>query len=155
MLLEPSLALVAIERDMLSEVWEARNAIEMETSRLAALRRTEDDLKALTHIIAEAGDGPTTFEANHRLNKVFHVALARAAGNQFLSDMLAPLLEVDLTANRTIFDAEISRRSWLLHRAIYNAVAAQDLVAVAVAMRQHAGELEAEIRQVDQLLCKT
>lgn len=155
MLLEPSLALVAIERDMLSEVWEARNAIEMETARLAALRRTEDDLKALSKIIAEAGDGLSTYEANHRLNKVFHVALARAARNRFLSDMLAPLLEVDLTANRTIFDAEISRRSWLLHRAIYNAVAAQDVAAVAVAMQQHAGELESEIRQVDQLLGKT
>ena len=155
MLLEPTLAIVAIERDMLSEVWEARNAIEMETARLAALRRTEDDLKALTDIIAEAGDGLTTFEANHQLNKAFHVALARAARNRFLSDMLAPLLEVDLTANRTIFDAEISRRSWLLHRAIYSAVAAQDLAAVALAMRQHAGELEAEIRQVDELLGKT
>lgn len=50
MLLEPSLAIVAIERDMLSEVWEARNAIETETARLAALRRTEDDLNALTAI---------------------------------------------------------------------------------------------------------
>jgi DNA-binding FadR family transcriptional regulator len=69
--------------------------------------------------------------------------------------MLAVLLEVNLTASRTIFDAEISRRSWLLHRAIYNAVAAHDLAAVALAMRQHAEELEAEIRQVDQLLGKT
>src|SRR5882724_5627277 len=68
MLLEPSLAIVAIERDMLSEVWEARNAIEMETARLAGLRGTEDDLNALSVIIAEAGDGPTTYEANHRLN---------------------------------------------------------------------------------------
>jgi GntR family transcriptional repressor for pyruvate dehydrogenase complex len=155
MLLEPSLAIVAIERDMLSEVWEARNAIEMETARLAGLRRTEDDLEALRKVIAEAGDGPTTYETNHRLNKAFHAALARAAHNQFMCDMLAPLLEVDLTANRTIFDVEISRRSWLLHRAIYDAVAARDLAGVVSAMRRHAEELEAQIRQVDQLLGQT
>ncbi len=154
MLLEPSLAIIAIEREMLSEVWEARNAIEMETARLAALRRKAEDVESLSAVLAEAGDGLTSYEANLRLNKMFHITLARAAQNRFLSDMLLPLLEIDLTANRTIFDADISRRSWRLHRAIYDAVEAQDTAAVALAMKQHASELETEIQQVDQLLGK-
>jgi GntR family transcriptional repressor for pyruvate dehydrogenase complex len=155
LLFEPSLSELALESQMLSQLWEARYAIEKETVRLAALRATEADLAAMAAVLDEAVPDPTEFEVNRRLNKAFHLALARAAKNDVLVDLLAPLLEVQFSAMRTLFDDEISRETWDVHRAIHAAVRAHDVAAAAAAMERHVAASDAEMRKVQWLMERT
>ncbi len=81
--------------------------------------------------------------------------MARASKNDVLVDLLAPLLDIDLGAIRTVFDAETSRETWEVHRAIYAAVAARDVDAAAAAMEQHVAASDREMRKLQDLMERT
>lgn len=149
---EPSVGLLALESHMLGQLWEARYAIEKETVRLAAERATAEDLAAMRAVLAKAVPDPVEYPDNRRLNTAFHLALARAAKNDVLVDLLVPLLGIELGAMRTVFDAEMSRETWAVHRAIYAAVAARDVAAANAAMEQHVAASDAEMRRVQALM---
>jgi DNA-binding FadR family transcriptional regulator len=150
--LEPSLILVALEGDALRHMWEARHALENEVARLAALRATDADIAAVRAIIDKAGPYLETFEENRELNRQFHLALARAAKNPVLEEMLSGLLAMDLSAVRRIYTEEISRHSWKVHRQIFDAVARRDPRAALVAMEAHAAALDSEMMAVDAMV---
>lgn len=152
LLFEPSLNVLALESQMLNQLWEARYAIEKETVRLAAVRATAQDLAAMRQVLDEAVPDPTDYPENQRLNKAFHLALARASKNDVLVDLLGPLLDIQLGTMRTVFDAEISRETWEVHRAIYAAVATRDVAAAAAAMEQHVLASDAEMLKVQGLI---
>lgn len=150
--LEPSLLLVALEGHTLRHMWEARHAIESEVARLAATRATQDDLAAIAAVLDRAGAFLATFEENRELNKKFHLALAKAAKNPVLEDMLGGLLGIDMSAVRQIYSKEVSRRSWDVHRQIYKAVARRDPQAAVAAMAAHAAALSSEMVAVDAIV---
>lgn len=150
--LEPSLLLVALEGDALRHMWEARHAIEIEVARLAAIRATADDIAAISEVLERAGSFLPTFEENQDLNREFHIGLAHAAKNPILSDMLSGLLAMDLSAIRKIYNEEISRHSWAVHRQIFEAVQKRDPRAAVIAMEAHAAALDAEMGEVDSLV---
>lgn len=147
--LEPSLLLVALEGDALRHMWEARHALENEVARLAAIRATDDDIRALKDVIEEAGPFLSSFEVNRELNRRFHMAIAQAAKNPVLEEMLAGLLAIDLSAIRQIFSEEVSRHSWKVHRQIFEAIASHDPRAAVSAMEEHAAALDSEMVAVD------
>lgn len=151
LMFEPALGILALERHALEQIWEARSGIEKEVARLAAERANEADLAVIRQILEEAGDGLETFDENQRLNRDFHGAVAAASKNRVLSEMLEPLLAIDLGTHRKLYTIEISKQSWLSHRRIYEAIAARDQDAVAEAVADHAGKLEDELRQLAQL----
>ena len=149
--MEPSLLLVSLEGDALRHMWEARHAIENEVARLAAVRATPADLAAIKDVLDRAGPFLPTFEQNRDLNREFHIALARAAKNPVLEEMLTSLLGMDLSAVRQIFSEEISRHSWEIHRRIFEAVVQRDQQAAVRAMEDHAAALDAEVGEVQSL----
>lgn len=151
LMFEPSLGILALERHALAQIWEARNGIEKETARLAAERATEADLATLRRILAEAGEGVSSYEENQRLNRAFHTAIATASKNLVLAEILEPLLQIDLGMKRRVFDASLSRRSWESHRRIYDAIASRDEGRVARAMADHDSALSDELSKVDHL----
>jgi GntR family transcriptional repressor for pyruvate dehydrogenase complex len=155
LIFEPSLSVMALESQMLNQLWEARYAIEKETVRLAAARADDDDLAAMRSVLDEAVPDPVEYSENRRLNRAFHLALARAAKNDVLVDLLAPLLDIEMTAMRTLYDAEISRETWEVHRAIHGAVAARDVAAAAAAMEQHVAASDTEMRKLQELMDRT
>ncbi len=75
-------------------VLEARRLIEPQVARLAAERATEDDLAPLEHTIIEMreivarGYRPDDEDRFLQLDVQFHLALARAAGNETLETLL-------------------------------------------------------------------
>ena len=149
--MEPSLLLVSLEGDALRHMWEARHAIENEVARLAAVRATPADLAVIRDVLDRAGPFLPTFEQNRDLNREFHLALARAARNPVLEEMLTSLLGVDLSAVRQIFSEEVSRHSWEIHRRIFEAVVEGDQQAAVRAMEAHAAALDAEVGEVQSL----
>jgi GntR family transcriptional repressor for pyruvate dehydrogenase complex len=152
LIFEPSLGVLALESQMLNQLWEARYAIEKETVRLAAARAAAEDLAVMRQVLDGAVPDPVEYSENRRLNRAFHLALARASKNEVLVDLLAPLLDIELSAMRTVFDAEVSRETWEVHRAIYAAVAAGDVAAAVAAMAQHVAASDAEMRKVQKLM---
>ena len=119
-------------------IWEVREAIEVQAARLAARRRTADDLAemhaALDEMdssIAEGGDG---IEGDRR----FHRAISAAAHNPFLQELieqLAPMM--DRTSAASLTTAGRPARSLQAHREILEAITARDEGIALERMRQH------------------
>ncbi|RZS90055.1 DNA-binding FadR family transcriptional regulator [Motilibacter rhizosphaerae] len=89
----------ALRRAEVVEVVEAREALEVEGARLAAERRTEEDLAALDAALAEraaAVGGPA--EAYVDADLAFHRAVVAAAGNPLLLELVDLLRERVRTA---------------------------------------------------------
>ncbi|TCR66385.1 FadR/GntR family transcriptional regulator [Bosea sp. BK604] len=133
----------ATVEDILS-VLELRLAVEVECAALAAARRTDDDIAALDRAIAAMSAADSFSDSGVSADLSFHHALARATGNPYFVEFLKYLGEFavprrhmvgrtrnlgDVQAYMTMVDAE--------HRAIRNAVAAQDSALAAAAMRGH------------------
>ncbi|WP_156125414.1 FadR/GntR family transcriptional regulator [Kocuria sp. ZOR0020] len=118
---------------------EARRAIEVETTRLAATRPDSpdvDDVKRHLSTMEQTIDSDQA--AFSQADLQFHAALVRAAGNVYLASAYAPLEEVlHAVRIKTSSQEEIRRRALQHHTAIYKAVAAGDVQAAGEAMLSH------------------
>jgi GntR family transcriptional repressor for pyruvate dehydrogenase complex len=135
----PSLATELVNRyEQLPAVMEVREAIETQTARLAARRRSDDDLRAMRDAVAAmdaaigSGGEPAAADAQ------FHTAVARAARNPLLERLWADLAEpIDQTRRASLARPGRPPRSLADHRAILDAIEAGDEDAAAAAMRAH------------------
>jgi GntR family transcriptional regulator, transcriptional repressor for pyruvate dehydrogenase complex len=135
----PSLAQELLDRyEQLPAVIEVREAIESQTSRLAARRRDERDLRAMRDALGEmeaaieAGAEPAGGDA------AFHSAIVRAARNPLLERLWADLSEpIDQTRRASLARPGRPPRSVAAHRAILEAIEAGDEDAAAARMREH------------------
>lgn len=116
-----------ITRERANELFELREALEGTVARLAAERRTAEQLRELERIVqlgaaaAEAGD----LAALPTLNTEFHRQLSDAANNSMLADTverMAQLIEWVYTKRVT----QRSATSWSEHRRIVDAIADAD-----------------------------
>ena len=128
----------AMDADKVAEV---RRVLENEIAKLAASRRTAEDLKVLEGLLDAAevhAEQPDSFIVE---DVEFHAALARATHNELFSVLLESLaqvmLEVRLLALRI---PGTPRRSLAHHRAVFEAVAAGDPTAARAAMNRHMDE---------------
>lgn len=116
---------------------ETRKAIEIALGRLAAERRTDGDLEVLRarlDAMSDRSDESEFVEAD----LAFHLAVAAAANNAVMSDILVSvqtLLRVWI--RRVIEAAGETKTSYELHAPIYDAIAAGDPDAAAQAMSDH------------------
>jgi len=112
--------------------------IEIEASRLAALRRTEADLIALREALA-ASAARSSYEdlqdyIDHDL--VFHQRVVDSAHNPVLSELyryFSQVIRVGL--ERTISDPDRAQPCFDLHRELLDAIERQDADAAAAANR--------------------
>lgn len=77
--------------DELEELFEVRAPLEAQACRLAALRRTDEDVQSLSSLAqsaSEAADDPLEYAT---LNSQFHAAIVAAAGNEVLAATLRGL----------------------------------------------------------------
>lgn len=135
----PSLATELVGRyEHLPAVMEVREAIETQTARLAAGRRTDEDL----HTMHQALDSMEAAIESHGepagADAEFHTAIVRAARNPLLerlwSDMSGP---IDQTRRASLARPGRPPRSLAAHRRILEAIEARDEDAAATAMREH------------------
>ena len=132
---------------------ELRIGVEAEAAALAARRRSDAQLAAITRAAegfeeaADAGSGVA--QADYR----FHLAIAEASGNRYvhdLTDYLGPLLiprmRIDFSAGRDDDrDLQSARGE---HRGIVDAIAAQDAERAREAMRRHLSRALDSVRAV-------
>ncbi|HEU5324343.1 MAG TPA: FCD domain-containing protein [Candidatus Limnocylindria bacterium] len=126
-----------------AEVDEARNLVEAACVRLAAERRTEEDLRAMEDVLADAAvdDQPLRAFLDHDVR--FHRCIARAARNRLLE---LPMTAIHLIRPRTNVllrrhDRETVRAQ---HRQLYEAIRDGDADAAEAAFRDHASYIAEE-----------
>lgn len=133
-------------RRRLPDVLEAREAIECMLARRAAERRTDADLAAIDSSLeamkAEITEGGIGDAADRR----FHAAVAQAAKNKLLADVMTALEDpIQETRLESLSEPGRPPRSLADHRRIAEAIRRGDPRAAATAMRRHL-EIVADIR---------
>jgi GntR family transcriptional repressor for pyruvate dehydrogenase complex len=121
-------------------IWEVREGIEVQAARLAAQRRTDDELAgmgdalaAMSRSIAGGGDGIDG-------DRLFHRAIVAAAHNRLLESLVEQIADVmDRTSEASLTLPGRAPRSLEGHRQILAAIEARDQDAAAKAMREHIG----------------
>lgn len=130
-------------RDVLS-ILELRIGVETETAGLAAVRRSDEQVKELGAALAEMHEAMAVGRSAAEADKRFHLLIAQSIGNRYFADILTQLgnaiiprarlntveLEQDKPAN---FNERVSRE----HDDIYRAIERRDPEAARAAMRTH------------------
>jgi GntR family transcriptional regulator, transcriptional repressor for pyruvate dehydrogenase complex len=127
-----------LDRQSITDLMDARRAVEVGLAELAALRRTDEDLRLvgeqLRGLEASIDDPPAWVS----YDVGFHLQIARAAHSASLADVLFRL--------RTLLDASIrhnqaqntdNQAKYHEHERIFEAVRDGDAAAAAAAMREH------------------
>jgi len=122
---------------------ELRQAVEGDAARLAALRRTRAQLKAIEAAHQAFNALVRKKEATAEADLAFHMSIAQASGNELYVSVLESILEpvqgfMRLTLNLTRTGTQ--QRSLLVmaeHQAIVQAITSQDAEQARVAMQYH------------------
>lgn len=120
------------------DLLDVRSGLEIYCARLAASRADVGDIARLADSLTRMRSAETDLTAFARADAAFHDALARAAGNDALIDLLhvvRSLLQV--YADRAVHDAEAARLAIAEHDAVFRAVEARDEDVAASAMAVH------------------
>jgi len=147
---EPSAITAALERGVTNEFIEARLIVEVEVARLAARRRTDEDLARLEAALVEQeerlrGD----VDALVHVAAHFNVLLAEAAHNEVLRAMIQSFVALMVERGPRVYQIE-GFGEWDLqeHRGLYTAVRDRDADRAAKLMREHIEELARRYRAV-------
>jgi GntR family transcriptional repressor for pyruvate dehydrogenase complex len=128
--------------DSVVERLEVRLFLEPGTARLAAERRTDDDIRELARIVKAEAQAKSPRVAHDR-SREFHMALAHAARNSELAQVLDSLWTVDV--GRQLLARRVESPTWQAedvaeHEAIATAVAERNADRAAELMHQHVAE---------------
>lgn len=147
---EPGSLEAALERGVTHDFIEARLAVEVAVARLAAERRTEEDLEQLTEVLSDQ-EGLLSGEIDPLVNVAasFNVILAEAAHNEVLVALVMSFVEMMVERGPRIYALD-GFRAWDLeeHRGIVAAVRDQDADRAAELMRRHIEALAEHYRRV-------
>lgn len=134
-----------------NELIETRRVIEVSLAGLAAERASEEEVKAIAErleAMRESHGNPARYS---RADFEFHLAIARAAHNGLLYNMLHNLrdiLRALITGAVTYYDADHMPQSTKVHDPIYEAIRARDPKAARQAMAVHLDRLEERLSVV-------
>jgi GntR family transcriptional regulator, transcriptional repressor for pyruvate dehydrogenase complex len=140
----PSLNLQGLVNiDQIRKIFEIRRILELGAVRVAATKRTEEDLLQLTNLLEEMKQGIDDKEVGEEADWKFHMAIAKASNNNYIVDMLN---SISSTIRATMYD---SRKLWLFsnkktalelieeHEAIYCAIAVNNEKLAQELMMEH------------------
>jgi DNA-binding FadR family transcriptional regulator len=134
----------------LAQLVEARALLEPESARLAALRATDADVKALLHALDARGDAGAPGRRRRSLDAEFHRLVANAARNPVHAVVTHALtaLQANVVGARADLTAEDDAAIVTAHRAICDAIAARDAEAARAAMHAHVIDIERRLGRV-------
>ncbi|WP_323764519.1 FadR/GntR family transcriptional regulator [Marinovum sp.] len=143
---------LTIEDERLISLMELRQSIEPDAAFHAATRRSETQMAAIRDAVAQmeahAGENSEYVLSDAR----FHIAVLRATNNRYLlaleNAIFAGLM---LSIRLTNPDERLNRKSVPLHRAIAEAIEAQDAEAAHARMKEHLADAAARLSEVVKL----
>ncbi len=127
---------------------EVRQPLELAIARLAAERRTDEDVARMAAILAEAEQCREDRDRFSQLDVDFHAALAQATHNELFSVLLDSIADIMFKVRQLGYDVPgMPTRSLRHHRAVFEQVAAGDAEGAYQAMFEHMAEAEETLRQ--------
>jgi DNA-binding FadR family transcriptional regulator len=133
---DPSEIMRRVSRSSLRDHLELRMILETEASRLAAVRRTEEDLAELRRLLDARGDtsGPGELEGHIDRDLAFHLAVVTSAHNAALEELYRYFSEAVRFTNIAIStDKKLPNPDLAAHVRILDAIERQDPDAAAEA----------------------
>lgn len=132
------LANLLTRRRVLSEVLEAREALEVMLAGLAADRRTAADVTAMEEALVQMASDIKAGGLGAREDEAFHSAITTAAGNRLLADLMTALHDpIGQSRLESLAQPGRPAKSLAAHRRIADAIRRQDVRGAQNAMRQH------------------
>ncbi|TNF18374.1 MAG: FadR family transcriptional regulator [Rhodobacteraceae bacterium] len=140
---------LTIEDERLISLMELRQSIEPDAAFYAASRRSEAQLKAILDAVdkmqAHTGENSKYVLADAG----FHIAVLRATNNRYLEALENAIFAgLMLSIRLTNPEERMNRASVPLHRAIADAIKAQDAEAAYAGMKDHLADAAARLSQV-------
>lgn len=142
----------SLRLDEVAQVLEARRLIEPGVARLAAQRASEEHLGAIERsidtmkAILERGYAPEDEERFLQLDMQFHIALARAAGNPTVEQLMRTLLrQLEIARDMAMHLPLVPEWTVQIHERTLDAVRSGDPERVTEVMDEHLGQLERSI----------
>jgi GntR family transcriptional repressor for pyruvate dehydrogenase complex len=135
--------IINFNKDDFASLIEARYYMEINSARLAAERRTDDDIKAMKEALAEFDIKINQGNFAVEEDMLFHIKMAAATKNTVIESMIIILIP-DLIKIKNIVDKDICReRTFTLHQhhKILEAVIRKDANAAGEAMSEHLIEM--------------
>ena len=127
---------------------EVRRHVEIPVAGYAALRRSQDDLDLLGHLL-ERMDAETDNTAWVALDSLFHITVAQASGNPVFGKVIEEIR--DALARQSAFLIQLGDRraqSNVEHRAIVTAIESRVESAAIAAMTAHLQHVEATLNSI-------
>jgi GntR family transcriptional repressor for pyruvate dehydrogenase complex len=125
-------------RDVLLRIWEAREAVESKTAALAAQRATPEQIERIEEALGLVSSLPREKLEELDINGDFHQAVAQAAGNPVLEEIVHRLLQ---QSGQIGFKSIVGLEDWATlqaeHLPILNAIRKRDPKAASQAMVRH------------------
>lgn len=129
---------VTAHRRRLPEVIEAREALEVQLSALAAQRRTDEDLDRIDQALEVMAEEIERGERGLGGDELFHGAVTAAARSALLADLMADISSAIRESRvESLSQPDRPRQSLASHREVAEAIRAADPAAAASAMRDH------------------
>ncbi|WP_033288971.1 FadR/GntR family transcriptional regulator [Amycolatopsis jejuensis] len=119
------------------EVAEVRQHLEVPAARLAAVHRTGEDLERLRDIVRRQKTASVDDPEVPKLDEEFHTLIAEASRNRVLASFVAALHHETEPVHYLDLSPEVGRATVRQHKAIVDAIAAQDADAAEVAIVKH------------------
>ena len=147
----PLLYILTFEKTSGRELFELRQALQLEMTALAAQRRTQEDLDTLYSLIRQMEENrETDAEIFSRLDYDFHQQIVEAAGNRLVSKLMRtirPMIQQQLTDH--IRQAELEHRSHTLdyHRKIVDCLRSGNAEAARQTMYDHLTDSRRDAQQ--------
>jgi GntR family transcriptional repressor for pyruvate dehydrogenase complex len=138
----------------LRELVEVRRVVEIPIARLAAQRASADD-RAQIRAIANRLTPEMSVTDFRRAARAFHIALARACGNETLAELYAKVLEAQFDASALDDLLDASSNVWLVKQVIFESAKTYHDLADAIAdgrEEQAVTAVERNLAQVEQQL---
>lgn len=146
----PEPFLTNLNRARVIEVFEARHGLEVEASRLAALRRTDEDLEAIDRCLARRRDNERRGRQQAFVDSDidFHLAVVAASHNQVVVELFDSLAGA-LRESLQVLSAHdvLSQEASAAHAELAKAIRAGDPERAAAAARQQFSTTEAVLRR--------
>jgi len=135
------------ERELLFDPIEVRRILEPEVAALAAERASEGALREMEHALDLMAEGIEEGHSVVEADSAFHVAIARATGNQILTELIGGLGD-SLRRSREVsfLPREAAQAALADHREIVVAIRSGEPGAARAAMLDHLGHVEGLLR---------
>jgi GntR family transcriptional repressor for pyruvate dehydrogenase complex len=135
---------IELERGFL----EARRLVEVAIAKLAAERRTKEDLELLIadQSLMKKAMAKGDVEGFIRADIAFHQRFLDAAGNPFIAALFDPMSKIlHLTRHQLLSQEQVRIRALEKHQAILDAMILGDPLAVEATMNDHMSQIEEDL----------